>query len=106
MIGTCAWCEQPAVETIEVEPAQHKMVPMLSRFTGEPIVAPVTTRFAVYANVCPDHLDVRDREGGKPLRDPRRAQGGAVQLDIYGNEVDMSAVRAQTRTPGSAIGGT
>jgi hypothetical protein len=56
VIGSCAWCEQPAVETIEVEPALHK------------------TTFAVYANVCPAHLDAGDREGATPIRDLRRAQ--------------------------------
>lgn len=107
MIGSCAWCERPAVETIEIEPAQHRMVKMRSEFTGELVVAPVTTRFAVYANVCPAHLDVRDREGGKPIRDLRRAQAkGVVQLDIFGNEiVDAGKRSAKVRTPGSAIGG-
>lgn len=107
MIGTCAWCEQPAVETIEVEPALKKMVRVRSEFTGELIIAPVTMKFAVYANVCPAHLAVRDREGGKPLRDPRRAQAnGVVQLDIFGNEiVDAGRRSAKVRTPGSAIAG-
>lgn len=104
MIGTCAWCEQPAVETIEVEPAQYRMVKMRSEFTGELIVAPVTMRFAIYANVCPGHVDVRDREGGEPIRDPRRAQANAVvQLDIFGNEIEVGAKK--TRAATSAIGG-
>lgn len=97
MIGTCAWCEQPAVEMIEIEPALKKMVRMRSEFTGELIIAPVTMKFAVYANVCPAHLTVRDREGGKPLRDLRRAQANEI--------VDAGRRSAKVRTPGSAIGG-
>lgn len=104
MIGTCAWCEQPAVETIEVEPAQHRMVTQRSEFTGEVVTAPVTTKFAVYANVCTGHRDVRDREGGRPLRDLRRTQArGVVQLDIFGNEVISGASKAHKST--SAIEG-
>lgn len=95
MIGTCAWCDRPAVETVEVEPAQHRMVRQRSEFTGELTVAPVTIKFAIYANVCPDHLTVRDREGGKPLRDLRRAQArGVAQLDVFGDETGPAAHRS------------
>jgi hypothetical protein len=106
VIGTCAWCERPAVETIEVEPAQQRMVTQRSEFTGELITAPVTTRFAVYANVCPAHLTVRDREGGKPIRDLRRTQAvDVLQLDIFGNEVVVGARGRPKASPRSAIGG-
>jgi hypothetical protein len=104
MIGSCAWCERPAVETVEVEPAQHRMVTQRSEFTGELVTAPVTTKFAVYANVCPAHLEIRDREGAKPVRDLRRAQAkGVVQLDIFGNEIVSGAGKAHRSS--SAIGG-
>lgn len=103
MIGPCAWCGAPSIETIEVEPAQRTMVKMRSPHTGETIVAPQIVKFAVYANVCEAHLNVCDREGGKPIRDPRRTQvTGVMQLDIFGGEVEAGAKR---RKLGSAIGG-
>lgn len=105
MIGPCAWCGAPSIETVEIEPAQRKNVTMMSPYTGQMVVAPQIVKFAIYANVCEDHLNVCDREGGKPLRDPRRAQASVAQLDIYGNEVDLSRGPSRERKQGSAIGG-
>lgn len=98
----CQWCGQPAVECIEIEPAQHRMVTKRSPITGEAVTAPETVRFAIHADVCERHGGVRDREGGTPLRDPRRTKAvGTVQLNIFGGESAPTA----PRKPTSAIGG-
>lgn len=95
----CQWCGQPAVQRIEIEPSQQRMVTKLSQETGEKVTAPETVRFAIYADVCEHHGAVRDREGGKPIRDARRVD--VVQLDIFGGESRPRAPRG----PRNAIGG-
>jgi hypothetical protein len=97
----CAWCDQPAVTTIVVEPAQYRM----TRVGG--ILAPVVARFAIQANVCARHAEVRDREGGTFVRDARRVKAvGTVQLDIFGNETRPGDPRAKRHErPTNAIKG-
>jgi hypothetical protein len=97
MLGCyCYWCDEPAVGTIELEPAQRKMVTMIGP-TGVPISAPQATRFAITAYVCADHLEVRDREAG-PVPDIRRRRArGIEQLDIFGGSTE------DPRKPGNAL---
>jgi hypothetical protein len=97
----CAWCDQPATTTIVVEPAQYRR----TRIDG--IIAAEVVRFAIQANACEHHAEIRDREGGKLLRDQRRTKAvGTVQLDIFGNEVLPGEPRAKRHRTTSAIGGT
>lgn len=97
MLGCyCSWCGEPAVGTIELEPARRKMVTMIGP-TGVPITAPQATRFAITAYACADHLAVRDREAG-PLPDLRRRRAkGVQQLDIFGGAT------SDPRRPGNAL---
>lgn len=93
----CQWCGEPAVDSIELEPAQYKMVTVIGP-RGVPIIGAQTTRFAVYAYVCVDHLDVRDREPGTPMPDLRRRRAkGVEQLDIFGGST------VDPRKPGNAL---
>jgi hypothetical protein len=96
-MSECYWCGKPAVDTVELEPAVRKMVEMIGP-RGVPIVAPVATRFAITAEVCEAHRDVRDREPGVPLRDSRRRKAtGVQQLDIFGGST------SDPRKPGNAL---
>lgn len=81
---TCFWCDEPAVARIEVEPARYKTVTVEGP-RGVPIVGMRVTRFAVQADVCAAHRNIRDREGGAPVPDRRRRRAtGIQQLDIFG----------------------
>lgn len=81
----CAWCEAPAVDRVLIEPAQYRTVTMPSPKTGEPITAQQVGRFAIWAYVCADHVEICDRKGGVPIRDKRRSKAtGIEQLDIFG----------------------
>lgn len=85
----CAWCERPAIDTIEVEPAQRRIVKKLSPYTG-------------MATFAPEIADVREDEGG-PIRDPRRTHAvGVAQLDIFGGETISGTLKRRNT---SAIGG-
>lgn len=93
----CYWCGEPAVATVELEPSQTKMVTMVGP-RGVPVTAPQATRFAITAEVCADHADVRDREPGMPLPDIRRRRAEDVeQLDIFGGST------SEPRKPGNAL---
>jgi hypothetical protein len=92
----CHWCGEPAVGKVTLEPGHA----FKGKRGGESVEM---WRQPREADVCVDHLGVCDRQGGAPMPDPRRrAAGGVVQLDIFGNEI----VDGRPRKPGNAIKGT
>lgn len=97
----CAWCGEPAVGAIEVEPAQYRTVTMRSAITGEITRAQEISRFAIVADVCERHRSIRDRAPGQTAADPRRRKAkGIVQLDLFGGQT------SDARKPDNAIRGT
>lgn len=90
MLGRfCRWCNEPAVDSILIEPAQYKTVGMRNPETGAMVYAPQVVKFAISADVCEHHRGVRDREGGTPLPDFRRRKAkDVVQLDIFDAHVE------------------
>lgn len=100
----CQWCGEPAIDEILIEPAQYRIVTKLNPISGEAIRAPEISRFAITADVCAAHYEIRDRAGGKPLPDLRRRKAeGVEQLDIFGG---LTTDPAPARKPGNAIKGT
>lgn len=97
----CAWCGEPAIGSIEVEPAQYRTVTKRSAITGEITRASEIARFEIRADVCASHWEICDRVPGQPVSDPRRRKAkGVVQLDLFGGET------SHKRKPDNAIRGT
>lgn len=103
MLGRfCQWCAEPAVDSVEIQPAQYRIVTKISS-EGQRIHAPEVVRFAITADVCACHRSARDREGGKPMPDMRRRKAIDVeQLDIFGGS---TADPVRVRKPNNAIKG-
>lgn len=101
----CAWCDAPAVEQVVIEPTRYRMTTVVGQ-DGRSYRATEVAQFAIHAYVCAAHLTVRDRAGGKPVRDPRKTKAvGTVQLDIFGNEM-TGPTPPPRRHPINAIKGT
>ncbi len=80
------------VDRVELEPARYRQVTKTDPATGKRITAREVARFAIEADVCAEHREVRDRQGGQPLPDPRhREANGYEQVtidDLLGGGVD------------------
>ncbi len=79
MTETCAWCGEPAIDTIELEPV--RMGTRKHPQTGVSMRVPVER--AKTAQVCAEHLHVRDRRGGAAMSDPRTRKADVEQIDIF-----------------------
>lgn len=81
---TCQWCGAPATDTVTLEPTRYRTVTETDPQTREKTRHQVVAQFAIVADVCDQHRNVADREGGAPIPDlRRRGAKGVEQTSIF-----------------------
>ncbi len=89
VIGSdCAWCGQPAVGDVEVQPAQYRSVSRVDPVSGERTTQRRLVSAAIVVPACDEHQQVtRDQAG--PVWTPRDGRARDVeQLGLFVTDED------------------
>jgi hypothetical protein len=79
----CAWCGLPAVDEVEVQPAQHRTVSRRDPVTGKRTTHQAFVRAAIVVPVCGEHQHITTGQP-PPVPLPRqRAAKGVEQLGMF-----------------------
>lgn len=79
----CAWCGLPAVDEIEVQPAQHRTVSRRDPVTGKRTTHQAFLRAAIVVPVCDEHQHITHGQPA-PVPVPRqRTAKGVEQLGMF-----------------------
>jgi hypothetical protein len=84
MIGRdCAWCGLPAVDVVEVQPAQHRTVSRRDPVAGKRTTHQASVRAAIRVPVCDEHQHITTGQPA-PVPVPRqRTAKGIEQLGMF-----------------------
>ena len=93
MIGRdCAWCGQPAVGEVEVQPAQHRTVTRRDPITGERIPHQVFVRAAIAVLACSEHQHITTGQPTAMAVPWQRTAQGVEQLGMFAS-TDVERLR-------------
>jgi len=96
----CAWCAQPAVCEIEVQPAEHRTVSRTDPITGQRTGHQRQVRGAIVVPACDEHKHITTRQP-TPVAVPRQRKARDVpQLGLFvsGDEARLrNAIYGETR---------
>ena len=84
----CAWCGEPAVGDVELQPAHYRTVSRRDPMTGKRITHQAFVRAAIRAPVCAEHQHITHRQApAVPVPRQRTAQG-VEQLGMFASGPD------------------
>jgi hypothetical protein len=84
----CAWCGLPAVDEIEVRPAEHRSLGPVDPVIGDRSAYQQLVRAAVRVPVCDEHQHIKTGQPA-PVPIPRqRTAKGVEQLGMFANSDD------------------
>jgi hypothetical protein len=96
----CAWCGLPAVEEIEVCPAQYRSLGRVDPIIGDRSAYQQLVRAAVRVPVCDEHARITQGQPG-PVGVPReRKTTGVEQLAMFPATADERLLHAIYRETG------
>ena len=84
----CAWCGQPAVGDVEVQPAQYRSVSRVDPVSGERTSHRRLVSAAIVVPACDEHQQITNGQAG-PVWTPRDGRARDVeQLDLFVTDED------------------
>ena len=97
----CAWCREPAVCEIELQPAQHRTISRVDPVSGERTTHQRLVQAASRAAACETHRHVTTAQP-PPVAVPRQRKARDVQqlgLFVSGDEARLrNAIYGETHT--------
>jgi hypothetical protein len=84
----CAWCGQPVVGEVEVQPAHYRMVSRVDPVSGERTTHRRLVSAAIVVPACDEHQQITTGQPG-PVRTPRDGRARDVeQLGLFVTDED------------------
>jgi hypothetical protein len=96
----CAWCDLPAVATVEVQPARYRTVSRKDPITGRRVAHQAFVRAAIRVPACSEHEHITQGQP-PPVPIPRqRTANDAEQLGMFAATPDERLRNAIYRETG------